>query len=58
MEGYIKDDELSIEDLAYQLITARPFAEAMKQAGLKAATFAKQAGLEELEELEETENEP
>jgi hypothetical protein len=55
MEGYVKDDELSIEELAYQLITTRPFAEAMKQAGLDAKTFAERAGLEELEEME---NEP
>ncbi|MBI3650820.1 MAG: type III-B CRISPR-associated protein Cas10/Cmr2 [Acidobacteria bacterium] len=50
MERYVRDKELSIEDLAYQLIAVRPFAEAMKQAGIDAKTFARKAGFEELAE--------
>lgn len=49
MERLIKDGALSNEDLAYQLITARPFADAMIQAGLDAEAFALKAGLKDLE---------
>jgi hypothetical protein len=49
MEGLIKNGELSVENLAYQLITARPFAEAMTQAGLDAKAFAVRAGFKDLE---------
>jgi CRISPR-associated protein Cmr2 len=49
LEGLVMNGELSIEDLAYQLIAARPFKDAMKQAGIDAKTFAKNAGLKDLE---------
>jgi CRISPR-associated protein Cmr2 len=52
MSEYVKDKKLSIEDLAYQIITARPFADAMRQAGMDAKTFAEKAKLEELRETE------
>ncbi len=52
MQSYIEIEKLKIEDLAYQLITARPFADAMKQAGMNAKTFAEKAGLTELAETE------
>lgn len=52
MAEYVKDRNLAIEDLAYQIITARPFAAAIKQTGLDAEGFAKKAGLEELKEME------
>jgi hypothetical protein len=52
LENYISDGDLTIDDIAYQIITARPFADAMKQAGIDASTFASRAGFTELESLE------
>ncbi|MGZ5481488.1 MAG: type III-B CRISPR-associated protein Cas10/Cmr2 [Pyrinomonadaceae bacterium] len=52
MEDYLNDPEFSIEELAYQIITARAFADAVRQAGISAAAFAKRAGLQELERSE------
>jgi CRISPR-associated protein Cmr2 len=52
MAEYVNDKHLSIEDLAYQIITARPFAAAVKQTGMDAEGFAKKAKLEELKEME------
>lgn len=49
IERLVNDRGLSIEDLAYQLITARPFADAMKQAGLDAEAFVLKAGFKDLE---------
>lgn len=50
LSEYLNDKTLSIEDLAYQIIGARPFADAMKQAGLDGEGFAKKAKLDELRE--------
>jgi len=50
MESYLNDAGLSIDELAYQIIAARPFADAMKQAGVDAKGFAEKAGLKELED--------
>jgi len=52
MESYVNDTELSIEELAYQIIAARPFADAMIQAGMDVKTFAEKAGLTELAKTE------
>jgi CRISPR-associated protein Cmr2 len=52
MERYLEDKEITVDDLANQLIVARPFAEAMKQANINAKTFAQKAKLEELAGLE------
>jgi CRISPR-associated protein Cmr2 len=52
LDSYINDPDLSIEDLAYQIITARPFADAMSQAGIELETFVRRSGLKEFEALE------